>query len=169
MKTLALDPASVTGYAHSNGKFGVWQLTRSSEPDGGRLVRLRNNIHKCYEAWGIDKIVFEDASFGSNNRNTAASHNELRGIIKMVAAELKCATQAINPGSLKAWATGDNHAPKPKMIAAVERFLGIVVEDDNAADALLLLEYARQGIKPAAKKPKSKRRRGSKAKEKTLF
>ncbi len=106
----------------------------------------------------MDKLGFEDASFGSNNANTAAMHNEIRGCVKLVAAELNIPAVPVNPASLKSWACGNGRAKKPQMIAALKTLLGIETTDHNEADAIWIAEYVRQGIVVAKTKPRRSKR-----------
>lgn len=160
VKILALDPAAHTGYAHSDGHHGVWLLTRGSgEFDGRRLERLREHIFAAFRDWGFEAIAFEDASFGSPNPNVQAMHNELRGVIKLVAAELDLEILGpFHPTTIKKFATGSGRADKGQMIRAAETQLGIRVDDDNIADALFILELARHP-KQWAESPKKVKRR----------
>lgn len=156
MNILAIDPAAKTGYASSTGPHGVWLLVNQGEPQERRLLRLYAKLLEAARLWGTpDVIASEAASFGSINPNTAAMHNELRGIIKLVAAELRAEYREYHPTTIKAFATGSGRADKTQMMRACERILGIVPQDDNEADALWVLELAKQGPpKPPAKKVK---------------
>src|SRR5690606_27882623 len=89
-RILALDPANRTGFAHSCGVHGLWQLNTGGDGEhpGLKLQRLMDNIRLIAKRHGIDEIAFEDASFGSNNRNTAASHNAYKGAIILAALEI---------------------------------------------------------------------------------
>lgn len=142
---LALDPASVTGFAHSNGQRGIWRL---GEMDGFRQKNLLAFILDSAKAWGCDLIAYEEASFGSHNPNVQAFHNELRGIIKLAAAELQIPTIGYHIGTIKVFATGNGKAPKEQIVRACKTMLGFTPEDDNVADAAFILEMAKQGYRP---------------------
>jgi Holliday junction resolvasome RuvABC endonuclease subunit len=109
-----------------------------------RLVRFRDLLHVTLRACACDLIAYEDAAFGSPNPSTQAMHNELRGIIKLVAAEAGGkATVGYTPTAIKKFATGDGRAKKPAMIAAYARhYPQQQIIDDNHADALWLLRFA---------------------------
>lgn len=174
MKILALDPAAATGFAWQDTDspdlplYGVWQLTRGDgEHSGRRLERLRTKIYDVHRARGVDRIAFEDASFGSHNPSTQALHNQLAGVILLVASELSIPASAVGPSRLKKFTTDDGRAKKNAMKAAVERHLGIRTDDDNIADALAVLLWAKafpggqpassQKRRPMVRRPKSKR------------
>ncbi len=171
MKLLALDPAAACGFAWQDTaatglpQYGVWQLTRGQgEHPGRRLERLRGHLYETHRQWGVERIAFEDASFGGVNRHTQAMHNELRGCIKLVACELDIDVLLVHPTALKAFVAGHGHASKDKMKRAIETHLGIATADDNVADALAVLLWAQahpngQPSKKAAASRVTKRRK----------
>lgn len=161
---LALDPAAATGFAHSSGRSGTWSLMAApGEHGGNRLMRLRMAIRDVHGQLGVDLIAFEDAGFGSHNPHVKALHDELRGTIKLCAAELAIPFVAFNPMTIKRFATGSGGAMKQQMMAACERMLGIRPADDNEADALWILCMAAQGYRQPpsqAKLRKATKKRG---------
>ena len=57
MNILAIDPATVCGWAHSGAGSGVWDLSvRADESNGMRLLRLRAKLNAAREA-GLDLVV----------------------------------------------------------------------------------------------------------------
>ena len=165
---LALDPATVTGYAHSNGQYGTWTLK------GDKVQALRRYITEAYDVWGFACIAYEDANQGSRNRRTIQFHNEMAGVIKLVAADLGVfALPPFNPLSIKKETTGFGKAPKEQMVAAVERFYGIKLtqKEHDIADAIAILKMAERGYMP----PKVEKKHRKKAqirlarKQKRLF
>lgn len=172
MKILALDPAAHTGFAHSDGHYGTWLITRNTDDfDGLRLERLREHLYAAYREWGFGAVAFEDASFGSPNPATQAMHNELRGIIKLVVAELDLQVIGpFHPTTIKNFATGSGRAKKHDMIRAAEVQFGIRTNDDNIADALFILELAKHPRQWAQSPKKVKRRvRAAGKRERQLF
>lgn len=155
-RILAIDPATLCGFAHSNGHHGVWSLGEASEGQGRRLIRLRSLIHGAAKMWGIDRIAAEAASFGSKFASTQQFHNELRGVMRLVAAEIGAEFYELKPTTIKKFATGSGRAEKQQMIAACKRLLGIEARDSNEADALFILEAAKQNYQPP---PSMKKRR----------
>jgi len=169
IRILALDPASVTGYAWSDGtrrEHGVWILGTETH----RLMALESRLEEHLTRLPCDLIAFEDASFGSPNPNVQAMHNELRGVIKLVASRRHIRFVLFHPTTIKAFATGSGRAKKPQMMAACKRLLGITPSDDNEADALWILELAKnpkQWAEPS--KAKVKRVKAARKKEPRLF
>lgn len=167
LNILAIDPANLTGYAHSNGESGVWDITadqgRAPHP-GNRLIMFAEKLEIAIKIWGCDLLAAEDASFGSINPHTAAQHNELKGVILRVLAEHapKAEIKFFQPTTIKLFATGNGWAKKADMVRAVKTHFGFEPSDDNQADALWVLElakrrdcWAKKAVKD--KRPKSKR------------
>lgn len=159
-KILALDPANKCGYAHTDGHRGVWQL-----PDNRfRLMDFKGFIERALSQWPTEIIAYEDASFGSPNPSVQASHNELRGIIKLIASEHNIGLLSYVPSTIKKYATGNGAAKKPQMIAALQSVLKIHTDDDNVADACWILDMAQNGYEPPAKAAKALVKRVAKTK-----
>lgn len=175
MIILALDPANVTGAALSNGTQTVycrWELVEPHKPNEHRLLVLYNRVRQAIEDNGVELIAFEEASFGSINPDVQAKHNELRGIIKLAAAEAGVKTVGYHPTTIKKFATGDGRAGKPQMIRAAETLLGLDTDDDNIADAAFILAMAQQGYgltRPATSPSSAKKGRRQKPAEPKLF
>lgn len=178
MNILSLDAANKTGYAWFDGKrigYGAWDLPAMAAKDFSRTATRLTVLHaKIVELHGrtpFDLIVYEASGFGaSNNPHTAAMHDRMRGVIEYTADTLGVPHAAVGITTIKKWATGNGHAKKPQMIQACETFFKITLaqDQDNEADSLLLLEFAKQH---AAKllagdsvtmtdRPKKKRRGG---------
>jgi Holliday junction resolvasome RuvABC endonuclease subunit len=161
---LALDPATRTGWAHSNGESGVWNLKGDLGEQHTELMRL---IIQAVDEWGAHLIATENAGFGSRNPSVQAMHNERLGLIRYVANDLGCQLVTFQPTTIKAFATGKGNADKSQMIAAAQRLLGSSVVSDDEADAIWILELAKRPDCWPVAKPKAKRSR--KAKESKLF
>lgn len=173
---LALDPANTTGYAISDGTrsaYGTWDLTKwGTGHPGNRLVRLHELLVKTIRDNAVTLIAFEAASFGGINQATKAAHNELRGVIRMTAAEAGIPCREYQPTTIKKFATGHGHASKEQMIRAARTMLGLVTESDDVADAAWILALAQDDVKrPYVGKQKPQRRtaRPRKKAEKRLF
>ena len=165
MKILALDPASRTGWAWTDGTnrdSGTWDL--GSGPHGQRLNRLRGLIVGIHRMHGIDRIAFEEASMGASGRfgkgpqwSTIVFHNKLRGAVEIAADSLGCELMPYNITAIKAYATGSGRADKTQMMAACKRLLGIEPRDDNEADALWILDMAKANYQPPPSEKKRKK------------
>ncbi len=170
-KILALDPANLCGYAHSDGHRGTVQLPKSRF----RLVDFKAFLERAIREWGCEIIAFEEASFGGINQNTKAEHNKLLGVIELIAAEHNIGLIGYKPTSIKLYATGHGNADKSQMIAACKAVLKIHAADDNEADACWILDMAQNRYEPPAKAAKAlkkrlvKREKSKAAKRERLF
>lgn len=145
MRCLAIDPSNRTGFAHSDGYRGVEILTRAADTHPGqRLIRFEEWLTETLANHPTELIAAEDASFGSPNPNVQAMHNELRGIIHLVAAEHGIDVKLFQPASIKAHATGKGNAKKPAMVRACQDHIDKSVVDEDLADALWILDLARR-------------------------
>lgn len=141
---LGLDPASQTGWSLSNGEHGLWDIAqKNDEHEGRRLERLRRLIYKTHQQHKITLIASEDAVMGTNFFKTQNFHTEIRGVIKLVAAELELPIIWVNPSTLKKWLTGHGKAEKHHMIDAIRTRFKVTVSDHNIADAIAVMEYAK--------------------------
>ena len=146
MQILALDPATKCGFAHSDGYSGTWDLSvRRDESCGMRLLRLGAKLAEVKCTIGVDLVVFEAARHaGPKMQGALVVQSELQGQIKAWATAHKIDYRGYSPSEIKKRATGKGNGKKDAVFAAaVEKWGGAVVKDDNQADALWLLDLAR--------------------------
>lgn len=146
MKILALDLATKTGWATNDGRTSGVQTfdVKRGESPGMRFLRCLAWLADMLKLLGsIDLICFEQA----HHRGGAATAVCVGLVSAMLtfAAEHGIETMAVHSGELKRWATGKGNAGKPAMIRAAQD-RGWSPEDDNQADAALLLEYAMESL-----------------------
>lgn len=144
-KILALDPATKTGFAHSCGASGTWDLSvRRDESSGMRLIRLVSKLNKIAEEVGVDVVVFEAARHAAPGMQGAlVCHAELQGQIKVWCDRLTVQYRGYSPSEIKKHATTKGNANKDKMREAAEqKWPGVTFADDNEIDALWLLDLA---------------------------
>lgn len=155
MNILALDIGIKTGYAiwttKGHGVYntstrlsGVVEFTfkRGDSPDV-RFLEFQKWIEKRVNQCGIDLIIYEKPFL----RGGAAS-DFLKGfmlIIRMVAVRRGISYKGIMGTTLKKFATGNGRASKEQMVLTATQRYG-KVKDDNQADALHLLAYARENL-----------------------
>jgi Holliday junction resolvasome RuvABC endonuclease subunit len=128
MNILAIDPAQRSGWAWSDGKqlhHGIWLL--GSDP-AKRLARLDGNIRAAVGRWATEVIAYESATFGSRHFHVMRRHNELAGVIQLVAAQRGIRCWAYPPTQWKAMALAHGHADK----LAVQRLLQLLYDIDVA-------------------------------------
>lgn len=152
-RILGLDPATLCGWAFSVGnqpclQYGTWALkVKDDEHPGRKHERLRRYIFSLHQEQRLNLIAAEDAVLGSKFFTTQGSHSELKGVIKLVCAELEIPLLLVNPMTLKKWLTGHGRAEKHHMIDAIRLRFNIVTTDDNVADAIAVMEYAKSTTK----------------------
>jgi len=166
MKILALDPATLCGWAHTNGKSGTWDLKpKRDESRGMRLVRLRLRLKKMLMKYDIDMLVFEAARHaGPKMQGALVVQSEMQGVIKLWCELKGIEYKGYSPSEIKKFATGKGNAgarkrrkkgdvsPQPKRkkgagkqamrVAALNRWPDMEEADDNEIDAKWLLALA---------------------------
>jgi hypothetical protein len=149
MKILAIDPATKSGWAHSDGDSGVWDFAiKADESSGMRLLRFRSKIREIYTGLGFGLIVYESPSVASGakaNMNGFKLISKLQGVIEtFVETKGGLESKGYNLQSIK------KHAgcrKKDEMVkAAREKWADVEIEDDNQADALWLLDLAQTDL-----------------------
>lgn len=176
MKIIALDLGTSTGVAHWDGLFIRTQtvelaserelrvarrlrMDRRLDPRAIRLTTYLTDI--CQSPEKPDYFIFEDVLF---TRSSCQAHlwGTWRGILWAVATLNGVEVECLNTATLKKFATGSGSADKGQMAVALtgkhpDRYRlekGVVRDlksgtllDDNAVDALHLLDWSRQNIK----------------------
>lgn len=145
MNILALDPSTNTGFAHSGGISGVFDLSvRRDESSGMRLVRLQSKLNEIKNGTGIDLLVFEAARHAAPKMQGALTvQAELQGVIKLWCENNGVEYRGYSPSQIKKFATGKGNANKAAMVeAAKKHWTDRELTDDNECDALWLLELA---------------------------
>jgi len=142
LKILAIDPASMLGWALSNTEYGTWNLkTRRDESMGMKLLRLKAKLEEIYKMEDFDLIVYERPA----GRHTASVIHEAKlvGKIEEWCEEHNVQYKSLSATEIKKFATGKGNAGKPAMIKAAADKLGYQGNDDNEADALWILNLCK--------------------------
>lgn len=137
---LALDLASRTGWAHSNGNGGVIDL-RNKQKDWGMMghkwnYELRELIQQCPPTHIYCELP--------PNRLLGAARMILLGLhwqSRAIAFDHCIPFTNVAVPTLKKWATGSGKATKDEMIRAACDLGWQQPVDDNHADAILLCKY----------------------------
>lgn len=167
---LALDLGTRTGYALQSAQYplaaGTWILATDRELKDARKKRmdrrcdprvstLYSNLRSLHERLRLDWIVFEDVQFSSSTMQVQL-WSSLRAAVWLMSdfgVQIECCAV----GTLKKFATSHGNADKDQMMRALAsknpRFVldgkgihdSVTKErlDDNAIDALHLLEWAK--------------------------
>lgn len=156
MRILALDMATATGWAHSCGASGVWDLrVKADESSGMRLIRFEAKVHEVAQGVGIDLIVFEAVTVNSGkkaNTNGVKLASKLQAIIERLSEVYDYECCSCNLATLKSYAIPGVAGQKVKrdkgaMIAAAKaKWPDVDMIDDNHADALWLLDWAQSAF-----------------------
>jgi len=144
MKILSIDPATNCGWAFSDGtlSWGTWDLsTRRDESGGMKLIRLKSKLN-AFLSNGVNLLVFEAARNAMPKMQGALVHQaRLQGVIELWCQENGIEYRGYSPNEIKKHATGKGNANKEAMLSSARAKFG-EVSDDNAADALWLLDLA---------------------------
>jgi Holliday junction resolvasome RuvABC endonuclease subunit len=146
MKILALDPATHCGWAHSDGPSGTWDLSmRRDESAGMRLIRLRGKLNEILYSQGVGLVIFEAArNAGPHMQGALVVQSELQGVIKLWCEDNDLQYKGVSPTEIKKHATGKGNAKKVHMIAAAKKkWPEVEIVDDNQADAMWILDFAK--------------------------
>lgn len=145
MKVLAIDPASILGWAISNTEYGRWDLkTRKDESMGMKLIRLKSKLNEIHGLENIELIIYERP--GGRHTAPIIHQSKLIGKIEEWCEENGVEYRAYSASEIKKFATGKGNAGKPTMIKAAKERLGYTGNDDNEADALWLLNLCKDEL-----------------------
>lgn len=147
MRVLALDCGSKMGWATNiNGAIesGVVEFTiKRGESQGIRFLMFTSWLRKMLDITKPELVAYEQ----SHLRGGWAS-DLLVGMVTRIqeqCAEKKIEYTSVHSGSLKKFATMKGRASKEDMITeAKRRYPKIKIIDDNHADSLLILAWARE-------------------------
>lgn len=152
---LALDMATATGWALLDERgvvtSGVQTFpTKRGESPGMRWLRFGAWVRELVRLGGLgagDVIAYEQPLGVHRGGAAAQVAHGLTTKVQEIAADLGLELACVGPAALKKHATGKGNAKKPQMIeAARARWAGQAIEDDNQADALLVLAWALEDL-----------------------
>src|SRR5690606_19624010 len=151
MKVLAIDPATVTGWAHACGESGVWDCSlKKDESSGMRLLRFRSKLNEVKNLIGVDVVAFEAGSRGQRNNRALVVQLEIQGVLKEWCEAERIQYVSYSPHEIKKHALQDvdgKKRTKEKMVqAACNKWPDLNIVDDNHADALHLLDLAMKDL-----------------------
>ena len=144
MKILAIDPGTHCGYASSPFESGVWDLSSGRHEGGGmRFVKLRRYLQE-YTITKIDLLVYEEVR-GHKGVDAAQVYGGIVAIITELCELQNIPYQGVPVGTIKKFATGKGNSNKEVMLAAARaKWPEIDIVDDNQADALWILAWAKE-------------------------
>lgn len=138
MRILALDIATVTGWATETAS-GTWNLKPNrGESDGMRVIRFKAKVKEIIKAEEIDLIVYERQA--GRNTYSIMIASEMVGVLKGLCINNGIEYASYSAGEIKRFATGKGNASKEMMIESARGQFDCEIVDDNHADALWLLK-----------------------------
>ncbi len=157
LKILALDFGTKTGWAHSNGSSGTFDLSiRKDESSGMRLIRFESKLLEVLNGVGIDVIAFEAVTAASGpkiNLDGVKLQTKLQAVIERLVVTtkgLECCS--FNLSAIKKHAIPEKGKKRDKeamLAAAREQWPDKDIVDDNEADACFLLSLCEEELQNA--------------------
>ena len=154
MRLIAIDPGTHCGWAtwdgsHVQSGVEVFKTKRGQSP-GIRLYNFGAWLSRVCQHIRPHIVIYEEPFL----RGGAASDflRELVGMLKAQVAAAEAEYTSVAVKTLKKWATGSGNASKDKMCFHARLMWADCYEpaaplDDNEADALLILAWAREQFK----------------------
>jgi crossover junction endodeoxyribonuclease RuvC len=147
MGILALDLGTTTGFAYSGYNdtvtvVGTWSFKPTRYEGGGsRFLRFRRQLDEAHAGMKFTRVFFEEVR---RHIGTDAAHvyGGLLAILTAFCEEKGIPYEGVPVGTIKKFWTGRGNASKEDMID-VARERGHSVDNDNEADALALMYWAR--------------------------
>lgn len=145
MTILALDIASVTGWAISPQLYGTWNCkTLKDESVGMKLLRFKAKLREVVELEKPELIVYERPA-GAHG-NSLIHEAKMIGIVEAYCEEKGIEYKAYSAKEIKKFGTGSGSASKNLMVEKAKDRYGYMGFDDNEADALHLLHLAKYNL-----------------------
>lgn len=153
-KVIALDPATSTGAAWTDGSRIVIETWRLAGSTGDKINQLQNHLRRFITRHGCNLIGYEESALGAHGRGgkiqhkTIAFHNQIRGAIEAVGSTFDIECWHWAPPQIKALTANHGRASKEQMMAAVKSLYGVECRNDDEADATAIAMLMIQGIEP---------------------
>lgn len=145
MKVLSLDIASTTGWAISPTLYGTWDLkTRKDESMGMKLIRFRSKLKEICKLEDIKIVIYERPA--GQHKNSIIHEAKLIAVVEEFCEDNQIDYRAYSAKEIKSFATGNGNANKKDMILAAQQKYGYPGNNDNEADAILMLELYKDEI-----------------------
>jgi Holliday junction resolvasome RuvABC endonuclease subunit len=140
MNVLALDLGTKCGWAtYTNGSIQCGTVKFDA---GNRFASFNDTLCAIHKDHPLSAIAYEHVH---RHAGTQAAHvyGGFWGILSMFSGANVVPLIAIGVGTIKKHATGKGNASKDQMIAAATaKWPDMAIPDDNAADALWILDWA---------------------------
>jgi len=144
-KVLALDVATHCGWAISKEVSGVWDLSpKRDESAGMRLIRFKAKLKTVIEAENVNIVVFEKSA--GLHKSSIIVQSEFHGVLKLFLEEMNLPYRSFSATEIKKFATDKGNANKTMMVEACRKNYSVEPVDDNHADALHILFFAKDHL-----------------------
>jgi len=151
MKILALDPATKFGWAFLDDTglmiSGVWSFKTTRHSGGGvRFLQFRKQFLEALDQCEPDLVAYEEVR---RHMGVDAAHiyGGLIAVVSSICEERNIPYKGFPVGTIKKHATGKGNAGKDLMIAAaLKKWPGVSIQDDNEADARHIADLARHQL-----------------------
>jgi len=148
MNILAIDLGTTTGWALA-GRDGIVKggserfAPKSNESQAQRWMKFRRWLSDLGQSAGEINVVYYERVLHHSAVQAAHVYGGLEALLQIWCEVNRVRMVTVSPGTIKKHWTGKGNADKAAMIAAA-RAKGLSPVDDNHADALALLSYARE-------------------------
>jgi len=148
MNIFALDCGKKTGWAmlvNDSLESGVQEFSlHRGESPGMIFLRFNAWLAEMFRLGKPELVVFEQP----HHRGGAATHLHLGFVtrIEELCAKANVEYTMVHSATLKKWATGSGRAGKEEMVVRAREFLSREPIDDNEADAVLILYWAKESF-----------------------
>jgi Holliday junction resolvasome RuvABC endonuclease subunit len=142
MNVLGLDLSlTSSGFAYRDdaGEIHTGIITPKSHKGLPRLLYVWNCIEHIVHAQGTDKVVIEGYSMGRFQMQRAHSTGEMGGLVKVMLWKKGIPILIVSPKGLKKFATGNGNSTKPQVQGHIMTRWGYRVEQEDEADAFVLM------------------------------
>lgn len=111
--------------------------TRAQTASETRLKQIHDEVARLIAAFDVESVVLEEIFF-SKNVSSAFAVGEVKGIVKLAAANAGCSVATYTPSQIKQAVVGYGQATKTQIQRMVQALLRLkqVPRPDHAADAL---------------------------------
>ena len=153
MRILAIDPGTKTGWAFSDGETSLLESgtnvlkLRAGEAKTMRYIRFSKWLDDMFLLMNPDLVIFEKTHMRGYEATKFMMN--LIGRIETACNERSVPYTDVHTGTLKKFATGHGKGSKAEMMRLVAEKHNFIVDSDDEADAIHMLDYARENYEPA--------------------
>lgn len=134
---LAIDPATMLGWALDYENYGTFDLSdNGKESRGFKWLRFEIWLEDMIKKNDIKAIAYEMSV--TQNAGATIHHSKINGILEKVCASRGVPCVEFSPSELKKFATDKGNCGKALVVEFAQKLLNYEGKDDNESDALWL-------------------------------